>query len=372
MPASSPWTFQADARIADRYRIIGLLAQGGMGEVYEAADELLHQPVALKTIHVHHVDDPYAVDRFKREIALARRVTHPNVCRLFDLGQHRLAGDEDAILFLTMELLRGETLSAYLARSGPLSPAAALPLVTQIARGLDAAHQAGVIHRDLKSDNVFLVPDKHGGLRAVITDFGVARGPVDDDALGDRITGTGMIGTPAYMAPEQVSGDPVTAASDLYALGVVLYEMLTGALPFSGETPLNTAVKRLREPPAPPRDHGVDLPASWNEALARCRARAPRARFPSARALVDALHDDEPTAQGAPSGTRFDLDETFSDDSATFHRPPRDAMPSGRRAPVTPQPDPTDDVGTPHRAPPARDDTNPPHWLVRAARHTFD
>ncbi|MEM1205477.1 MAG: serine/threonine-protein kinase [Acidobacteriota bacterium] len=294
--------FGADDVLSGRYRIVGFLARGGMGEVYEAEDLELRQRVALKTVSTHLEEEAGAVDRFKREIALARLVTHPNVCRIFDLGQHGAGGD--AVTFLTMELLQGETLAQRLRRQGRMSPEACLPLLEQMAAALDAAHRARVVHRDFKSENVFLVPEDGGGVRAVVTDFGVARGAGAADPLAARVTGAVIVGTPAYMAPEQVEGAPeISSAADLYALGVVLYEMVTGRLPFDGPNPLTTAVKRLQEPPPPPHVHAPDLPAPWGRAILRCLERRPADRFPSVLHLVDALRPATTVATATPRAT---------------------------------------------------------------------
>src|SRR6266568_4098545 len=217
---AAPLTYKAGDRVAERYRIVRALGEGGMGEVYEAEDLLLKERLALKTLRGPVADDEATVARFKREIQLARKVTHPNVCRLFDVGIDRRAGGE--VAFLTMELLDGETLAARLKRAGPMSTAEALPIVEQVAAALAAAHEAGIIHRDLKCANVILV-----GSRAVVTDFGLARVVAEG---ADQVTGDGgIVGSPAYMAPEQVEGGRrLTAAVDIYAFGVVLFEMVTG------------------------------------------------------------------------------------------------------------------------------------------------
>ncbi len=303
-PARQPATvFSSDDVLAGRYRIVRFLAKGGMGEVYEAEDLELRQRVALKTISAH-VADEVATDRFKREIALARAVTHPNVCRIFDLGQHLLedpARPGAKVTFLTMELLTGETLSARLKRRSRLQPAEAFPILRQMAAALDAAHQARIVHRDFKSENVLLVPAEEG-LRAVVTDFGVARGAGTADQFASQVTGAGIVGTPAYMAPEQVEGGPVTAAADIYALGVVLYEMVTGRLPFESENPLTTAVKRLREPPTPPHVHVPDLPPAWERTILRCLERRPERRFANPGEVATALAGPQVTgAVGRPA-----------------------------------------------------------------------
>ncbi len=214
--------------VAGRYAVVRYIARGGMGEVYEAEDLELRERVALKTIR-GEVEDPSAEDQFKREILLARKVTHPNVCRIFDVGFHQRA-DGERVVFLTMELLAGETLFERIRREGPLDLDQAAGIVRQIAAGLTAAHAAGVVHRDLKSGNVILVPKSQGGVRAVVTDFGLAHVLGGGDERGRSMSGSGgIVGTPGYMAPEQVEGGKLTARTDLYALGVVMFEMVTGA-----------------------------------------------------------------------------------------------------------------------------------------------
>ena len=237
--------------------------------------------------------------RFKREVHLARQVTHPNVCRIYDVFRHKDAArgadtPADDVVFLAMELLHGETLSDRLRRDGPFSTAEILPLVDQMAAGLTAAHRAGVVHRDFKSHNVMLVKPTHadGETRVVVTDFGLAWRSAHNEstALSLAMSAENEIsGTPAYMAPEQVEGGPVTPATDVYALGVVLYEMVTGAWPFVGETPLKMATARLHEPPASPRVHVADLDPLWEDTILRCLARRPDDRFASAADVVTAL-----------------------------------------------------------------------------------
>jgi len=251
--------------LAGRFRIVGCLGDGAIGEVYEATDLELEEQVAIKLLRPEIARDPEVLHRFKREIQLARRVTHPGVCRTFDLFHHREEDGAD-LAFITMELLRGETLEAYVQREGRMAPAAALPLAAQIADGLQAAHQAGVVHRDFKSGNVMLVQGPEG-LRAVVTDFGLAW---SSTAAAAVIRTGALIGSQAYMAPEQVRGEAVTPATDIYAFGIVLYEMVTGSLPFSADTVIGTAIKRLREPPTLPRVHAPDLDPLWEEVILRC------------------------------------------------------------------------------------------------------
>lgn len=294
-----PHIFQEGDLVAERYRIVRFLAEGGGGEVYAAEDRALGIEVAMKTLRSgdRDLDDPEpAVRRFKREIHLARQVTHPNVCRIYDLGQHRQTEEEggDTIFFLTMELLEGETLRERIRRLESLELSEALAVARQIADALEAARAANVVHRDLKSANVMLVPaeSEEMGFRAVVTDFGLARWERQSDSA--RTTRAGMVvGTPEYMAPEQLDGGQVTAKTDIYAFGMVLYEMVTGRLPFQGSSPLVTALQRLREEPSSPSIYMPDLDPRWEETILRCLERDPADRFDTAEEVIAALEPEE-------------------------------------------------------------------------------
>jgi eukaryotic-like serine/threonine-protein kinase len=278
--------------LAGRFRIVRFIARGGMGEVYEAEDQVLRERVALKTIRPDVANDPRTMERFLREVHLARSVTHPNVSRTFDVFHH------DALAFLTMELLSGVTLAERLSNGGRLRPEEAQPLIEQMAAALTAAHEAGVVHRDFKSANVMLEADtrRPGGLRAVVTDFGLAR----RERPGGRGVGSAaplteteaVIGTPDYMAPEQIEGREITPATDVYALGVVIYEMVTGQQPFQGDTPLSVALKKLKEAAPSPRRHVPDLPPVWEKTILRCLERSPADRYASAEEVVRALRGE--------------------------------------------------------------------------------
>ena len=275
--------------VAGRYRVLRFVARGGMGEVYEAEDLELSGRVALKLMRDDIVTDARAIERFKREIQLARRVTHPNVCRIFDGGM--LPPDERGarVPFLTMEFLEGETLAERLHRVVRLTVDETMPLAAQLAAGLQAAHDAGVVHRDFKSANIVLVSSGGAAARAVITDFGVARASHGIDLGATTSSARAVVGSPGYMAPEQLEGTEATAAADVYAFGVVLYEMITGHLPFAASTPLLTALRRLEHPATPPRTHVPDLNAGWQQVLLRCLERKPQARFCAAAAVYAAL-----------------------------------------------------------------------------------
>jgi serine/threonine protein kinase/CheY-like chemotaxis protein len=254
--------FRTGDVVAFRFRIVSYLAKGGMGELYEAEDLELRERIALKTILSHISDDERSIQMFKGEVHLARQVTHPNVCRIYDVFRHRYTASADRpaseVVFLSMELLHGETLADRLRREGRLTTQESLPVVRQMAAGLTAAHRVGIVHRDFKSHNVMLVKpaSAEGETRVVVTDFGLAWRSTHDENTGLSLslsTEGEISGTPAYMAPEQVEGGPVTPAADVYALGVVLYEMVTGTWPFVGENPLKVATRRLHEAPPSPR-----------------------------------------------------------------------------------------------------------------------
>jgi serine/threonine protein kinase/tetratricopeptide (TPR) repeat protein len=291
-------TFSREELVAARYRIVRFIARGGMGEVYEAEDLELGVRVALKTVRPHTEDRSQVTERFKREIQLARQVTHPNVCRIFDLVRHTRTPPtepERDVLCLTMEMLAGENLLDRLRRAGVMTTAEALPIVEQVASALAAAHRVGVVHRDFKSPNVMLVPAADGEVRAVVTDFGLAR-PSAGSTSGALTVTSKIIGTPAYMAPEQIEGKPVTAAADIYALGVVMYEMVTGHRPFAADDSLAMAVKRLTEPPPSPRVHTPGLHAIWEAVILTCLQRDPTQRFATADDVARALRGERLSA----------------------------------------------------------------------------
>jgi len=297
--------FHSGVLLAARFRILRFLARGGMGEVYEAQDEELREPVALKVVRPELLRDPRAADRFRREVHLAKKVTHPNVCRIFDIFRHQPAptGSSECggILLVAMELLRGPTIAQCLRESGRMKVEQALPLAVQMAEGLGAAHAAGVLHRDFKPGNVMLMPSAKG-TRAVITDFGLALRSNVESTLSGSLTQTGeSFGTPAYMSPEQVEGKDLSPASDVYSLGLVLYQMVTGARPFEDTTPLSMAVRRLREDPPPPRSLAPGLDAHYEAVVLRCLERDPRRRFAEAGEVARALRREVKVGRRPPA-----------------------------------------------------------------------
>ena len=219
--------------LGNRYEIVAILGQGGMGAVYKARDRELDRMVALKVIRPELAGDSDILQRFKQELILARKITHRNVIRIFDLG------DADGIKFITMEFIEGRDLKSLLVEKGKLPPEQAVEIVQQVCLALEAAHSEGVVHRDLKPQNIMLDKDS----RASVMDFGIARSL---DLGGMTQTGA-LMGTPEYMSPEQVRGEHVDARSDLFTLGIILQEILTGKLPFQAETAMASMYKRTME-----------------------------------------------------------------------------------------------------------------------------
>ena len=255
-----------------------------MGSVYRARDRELDELVAVKVLRRELVAEPGMLDRFRREVKLARRVTHRNVARVFDIGEH--AGEK----FITMELVDGESLAARLARDGALQIGDAVAMGIAIGEGLAAAHAAGVVHRDLKPDNVLLALDG----RVVVTDFGIARA-IAVQGGGKRTAGM-IVGTPEYMAPEQIEGGAIDARTDVYAWGIVLYEMLTGRSAWTGDSALAIITARMLAPPPDPRAVRIEIPVPLAELVLRMIARSPGDRPDSARDVLHALAAHVPTS----------------------------------------------------------------------------
>jgi serine/threonine-protein kinase len=272
--------------IAERYRIVALLGRGGMGEVYRAEDLKLSQVVAIKFLPETLSKDPGALQRFHAEVRIARQVSHPNICRVFDIG------DADGIPFLTMEFVAGEDLASLIRRIGRLSPDKATEIARQICAGLAAAHERGVIHRDLKPANVML--DEAGKVR--VTDFGLA-------AIAASISGAeARAGTPAYMAPEQLAGKEVTPKSDIYSLGLVLYEILTGKRAFEAATLPELIKAREAGLLTSPSTLVRDLDPLLDRVILRCLEKDPAQRPASALQVAAALPGGDPMAAALAAG----------------------------------------------------------------------
>jgi serine/threonine-protein kinase len=253
--------------LANRYRLLGELGRGGMGRVYEAEDQELGGVVALKTLRSSVIESTDQ-DRLLREVQICRRITHPNVVRVYDIG--RFAGG----LFVTMEHLQGRTLDQELRATGPLPLARVRELLAQVLAGLEEAHGLKIVHRDLKPSNVFLTAD-----RVKLLDFGIARQEGPDAGL--TMTGE-VLGSPKYMSPEQIQGEELDGRSDLYAVGVLTYVMLSGHEPFSGKTPSAIALAQLREAPPDIEQFRPGLPRPWLDLLARLLEKDRSRRFASA------------------------------------------------------------------------------------------
>src|SRR6201981_430888 len=255
-PAIPHGEFAPGTVLGDRYEILALLGQGGMGAVYKARDTELDRLVALKIIRPELTTNPEILKRFKQELILARQVTHRNVIRIFDLGQ------ADGFKFITMEYLEGQDLRAVLREQGKLEPTEAAKIILQICRALEVAHGEGVIHRDLKPQNIML--DANG--RAYVMDFGIAR-----SAYLPGMTQTGaLMGTPEYMSPEQAKGQKVDARSDLFSLGIIFYETLRGGSPFKAETAMATMFKRTKERAVPLMQLGHGTPGFLSDIVSKC------------------------------------------------------------------------------------------------------
>ncbi len=261
--------------IGKRYLVVRLLGMGGMGAVYLVHDRSSTADVALKLIRSDIAENPEALERFKREIQLSSKVTHKNVLRVYDLGA------SDGIKYLTMQFVEGEDLSTVLKREGRLPNPRLIHVFRQILEGLRAAHDQGVIHRDLKPQNIML----DAADNVYVTDFGLAKSL---EQSGMTQTGA-IVGTPYYMSPEQVKGSPIDHRSDIYSLGVILYEMSTGRLPFTGSTPYEVMAQRLQRAPQPAGELNPDLPAYLRKILERCMTVDPAARYQTVEEILKDL-----------------------------------------------------------------------------------
>ncbi len=262
--------------IDERYTLIELLGSGGMAQVYLAHDEVLDRDVALKILREQYAEDEEFVERFRQEARSAAGLAHPNIVSVYDQGR-----SEDGAYYMAMEYVPRGTLKDRIQRDGALAPDAAVGVALQIADALSAAHERGVIHRDIKPQNVLVT--RTGDVK--VADFGIARA-----ASGTRVTRTGhVLGTAGYMSPEQAKGEAVGPRSDLYSLGVVLYEMLTGNLPYEADSALAQAVKHIHEPPPSPREANPEVPEALDALALKLLAKNPEDRYPSAAALASDL-----------------------------------------------------------------------------------
>jgi len=289
-----------------RYQVLKKLGEGGMSYVYLAKEISSDAIVAIKVLSPRLASDKSSVERLRREAGLAMRLDHPNVCRILRLGE-----SEDGLIYLVMPFLKGELLSDREVRGGPMEMTLGVTLLKQMCAGLHHAHELQIIHRDLKPENVMLVPEDGGAgvERAVVMDFGLAKERRADPAIA-KLTATGIIlGTPEFMSPEQIRGKPLDARSDIYALGIVAFEMFTGKLPFQGRNAQEMMIARLRSQPTPIRTLRPDIPDAVEKALTKSLQTNPDDRFTTAIEFAEAL-----TGSGQSSGGGFlgKLKEKFS------------------------------------------------------------
>jgi cell division septation protein DedD len=274
------------AALGRRYDVLGEAGHGAMGNVYKAKDRETGEIVALKMLKPEIASDEAMVARFKNELLFARRITHKNVCRVYEFNR------VDGVAYTSMEFVEGESLRSVLNRFGCLPLRKGIGIALQICSGLKEAHAQGIVHRDLKPENVMI--DSHGDVK--IMDFGITRSM---EAI-TKLTGT-MIGTPAYMAPEQVAGKPVDYRTDIYSLGLMLYEVFTGAQAFQAENPVAVALKQMRESPTPPHEVDPAIPIAIERAVLKCLEKDPGKRFQSIAEIEVALRS--PGTLAVPTAT---------------------------------------------------------------------
>jgi serine/threonine protein kinase len=330
---AAPATNLVGQVIADRYHVIKKLGEGGMGQVYLAEHVKMGRRSAIKVMNPSMAHDPDAVARFNREAANASRITHPNVCAVYDFGE-----TPEGLIYLAMEFVEGEPLTELLVREGALPVQRATAIFKQTADALQAAHDLGIVHRDLKPDNIMVARGRDGSDQVKVVDFGIAKA-VGGDEAGQKVTKTGLVvGTPEFMSPEQLSGDKVDGRSDLYSLGLVFFRMLTGKLPFQADTVQETMIKRLTDDPAKlgPTRPDLAFPSGLQDVLDAALVRTPAERYQSVAKFADdvtgVVQLRRPTRGAATPATRQQpeledrtqlLDSKETKARATARRPER-------------------------------------------------
>ncbi len=333
--------------ISGRYELADRLGSGGMSSVYKATDRVLERTVAVKILAEHLSDDEKFVARFRREALAVAKLIHPNIVQVYDTGV------DDGRHYIVMEYVEGRSGAQILQSRGPLGPEFAVEIGTQACAGLDYAHRQGIIHRDVKPGNLMVIggpagrrngaggahDPPTGEMTVKLTDFGIARA-----AEQTRLTQVGsVVGTAAYLAPEQARGEEATPASDVYALGVVIYQLLTGRLPWEGSTLAELALRRESERPLPPSSYDPAVPETLSTAVLRSLDGDPAGRYSTARQLASALRAggaglEPPAPDGAPTQPTHAM---AGETGATRHLPAEPAPPPARRAPAArPRPRP--------------------------------
>ncbi len=302
--AGDPARTLKDQVLDQRYQVVRKLGEGGMSFVYEARDISSGESVAVKIMTPKLAQDKTAAERLRREAGLAMRLDHPNICRILRLGE-----TEDGLIYLVMPLLKGELLSDKEVREGPIPVEVGVRIMRQVCDALNFAHEQQIIHRDLKPENIFICPEPDGSTRAVVTDFGLAKERRAEPGMA-KLTATGIIlGTPEFMSPEQIRGKTLDGRSDIYALGLVAFEMFTGKLPFEGRTAQDMMIARLRGQPLPLRKARADLEFTpqFEKALMKAIEAEPASRYQTASEFGKALEE----ATGAAGGVMGKLKKLF-------------------------------------------------------------
>jgi len=284
---------------AERYEIIEQLGKGGMGVVYRVHDQKIHEDVAIKILKPEIASEKNTISRFNNELRLARKITNKSICKMYDLNEYQ------GLQFITMEYVPGEDLKSFIRRSGQVSIGKAISIAKQLCQGLHEAHDLGVIHRDLKPSNIMI--DTEGN--AKIMDFGIAR---STESKGITEAGV-IIGTPEYMSPEQVEGDEVDPRSDIYSLGVILYELVTGRTPFEGKTPMSVALKHKTSKPQKPQELNTQVPEVLNRLILKCLEKDREKRYQS----VDNLLENLKHIHAIPSTGQFEVETKLDSSTGT-------------------------------------------------------